>query len=151
MQEQLLMQILRSPRRQFGAVLCAGVLMAVVAAWADLLLFGGGTPIGLVTIDSVLTGSLGGAVVYTLLRMTQQRRTFIFQQLQQVAELNHGIRNALEIITGEMYLSEDSLTVRNVLTAVDQIQDTLERVYPDQCGVPIRKFRVAGRLAPGAK
>jgi hypothetical protein len=151
MQEQLLMQILRSRRKQFAAVLLACLLMAVVAASADLLLFGGGTPIGLVTIDSILTGSLGGALVYTLLQMTQQRRTFIFQRLQEVAELNHGIRNALEIITGEMYLSEDSLKVRNVLTAVDQIQDTLERVYPDPYGAHIRKFRVAGHPAPGAK
>ncbi len=101
------------------------------AILADLLLFGTNERVFLPTLfDSLLTGSVAGALMWAFLTTTAHRRHLVRQRVAEVAELNHQVRNALDVISLRAYLSRHDAPVDEVFQAVDRIQDTLDRLFP---------------------
>jgi hypothetical protein len=74
------------------------------------------------TIAALLVGSLLGLMIY--------RRAILQRQLRVVAELNHQVRNALEIIAGSTSRIADKKTVTTILDAVSRIDVTLRSLFP---------------------
>jgi Trk-type K+ transport system membrane component len=56
--------------------------------------------------NSILTGLVSGGLVWALLVLVALRRRHLRTKLQVVADLNHELRNALEIILQSGYLPE---------------------------------------------
>jgi len=78
-------------------------------------------------IDAALVGSSFGLAVWVLLVANAERRRRIRQDLEQIAELNHEIRNALQVITHSHFDAETKHR-RMVLESVARIERVLERV-----------------------
>jgi signal transduction histidine kinase len=57
--------------------------------------------------NSTITGIVSGALVWALLVMVSLRRQYLRRKLYVVAELNHELRNALEVILHAEYLALD--------------------------------------------
>jgi hypothetical protein len=77
--------------------------------------------------DAVLTGLLAAAVVCVLLQGVNRRRKFVRREIQSVANLNHDLRNALEVIVGSEYLSQWSQGDA-ILESVERIDRALNKI-----------------------
>jgi hypothetical protein len=74
--------------------------------------------------DALITGALAAALVFLLRQSSDRRRQRVAEQLRAVADLNHNVRNALEVIIGSEYLPQPE-KVRLVLESVERIERTL--------------------------
>jgi hypothetical protein len=79
------------------------------------------------TVMSVMTLLLVGFSVGAL----RERRTRVSEGIRSVAELNHHVRNALQVIRDAHYLPEDE-QADAVLNSVDRIDATLRRLFPSR-------------------
>jgi hypothetical protein len=107
------------------AVTAAGALFSrwLVRAWYH--------PLGGLIHGSFMLLVVGG-LVYALLRHESDRRTATIERLRIVAECNHHIRNALQvlILTGDAPTEQVTLGVQQVADAVHRIDLTLSEVLP---------------------
>lgn len=77
--------------------------------------------------DSILTGVLTAIGVWASLMIATERRKFVLKEIQTVANLNHELRNALEVILGSAYLAESSKGGA-ILDSVERINRTLDSI-----------------------
>ncbi len=81
------------------------MLLLVVLVWLvgvgfdHLLARDGVTRIEIVLISNGLTGIVAGFLFYTLGNNERVRRNLVRERLRTIAEMNHHIRNALQVIT----------------------------------------------------
>jgi len=74
-----------------------------------------------------------GGLVYTLLRYENDRRAANIDRFRVVAECNHHIRNAVQVLTftHDGRIQQDSLGIsRQIADAVHRIEMTLSEVFP---------------------
>jgi len=128
--DRMLGHLLDTPRR-----IC-------VAAAASLVIFGAieflvhellrnldVSPLADACLDALLVGLSGGLAVWVLLVSNRERRERVRKDLERIAELNHEIRNALQVISYSQY--DANLERRNLVTeSVTRIDDVLRRVVP---------------------
>jgi hypothetical protein len=90
---------------------------------------GGVTPVIDGALDATLVGCFVGLVLWVLLAGIRERRLRVRQHLEHIAELNHEVRNALQIIADSQF---DAETERRdmVLRSVRRIDLVLKRVFP---------------------
>jgi hypothetical protein len=80
-------------------------------------------------IDATLIGFVFGILLWFVLIGIRDRRARLRQDLERIAELNHEIRNALQVIAHSQYDAE----IRHkeiVLESVSRIDTVLKRVFP---------------------
>jgi len=77
--------------------------------------------------DAVITGFLAAIAVCAVLQFASERRKFIRNEIRTVANLNHELRNALEVIIGSEYLAESSKGDA-ILESVERINRTLNNL-----------------------
>lgn len=56
--------------------------------------------------NAILTGCLGAASIWALLTVVALRRRYLGAQVRVIAELNHELRNALDVILSSGYLPD---------------------------------------------
>ncbi len=81
-------------------------------------------------IQAAVTGTIGMLLVGALLALVLYRREILRRQLLIVAELNHQVRNSLEIIASSTTRIADKKTVVTILDAVMRIDVTLRSLFP---------------------
>lgn len=81
-------------------------------------------------IEAAVAGSIGALLVGSALALVLYRRNILRRQLLVVAELNHQVRNALEIIASSTSRIDDKRTVVTILEAVMRIDITLRSLFP---------------------
>jgi hypothetical protein len=89
----------------------------------------GASPVIDAAIDAALTGIFFGLVLWSFLTAISERRKRVRQDLERIAELNHEIRNALEIIAHSHFAAEARHRAM-VLESVSRIDVVLKRVFP---------------------
>jgi hypothetical protein len=87
------------------------------------------SPITDAAVDAALTGILFGFALWAFLAATGERRKRERQDLTQIAELNHEIRNALEVIVDSHFTAE-ARHRGMVLESVNRIDAVLRRIFP---------------------
>jgi len=92
-------------------------------------------------IQAAVAGSIGAILVGTVLALVLYRRAILQRQLRVVAELNHQVRNALEIIASSTSRIADKKTVVTILDAVMRIDVTLRSLFP--AASPLKKSAAA--------
>ena len=92
-------------------------------------------------IQSAVAGTIGAVLVGSVLVLVLYRREVLRRQLGVVAELNHQVRNALEIIAASTTRIADKKTVVTILDAVMRIDATLRSLFP--VARPIKKRAAA--------
>lgn len=77
--------------------------------------------------DSILTGVLAAIAVWAALIVASERRKALLEKVETIAMLNHELRNALEVILANEYLSESSKGAA-ILESVQRIDRTLDQI-----------------------
>lgn len=78
----------------------------------------------------VIAAAVTGVVTYRMLRMERLQAIAIGDRFHAIAEANHHIRNALQSLSYQRYLTEDTHVAERLLDAVNRIQWVLNEVFP---------------------
>jgi hypothetical protein len=88
----------------------------------------------LIILSNMLTGSIAGLLFYQYARNERNRRELVRQRMQTIVELNHHIRNALQVIkfwgAQHQNCSLDDAQVQLMKDSVDRIEWALREVLP---------------------
>jgi hypothetical protein len=83
----------------------------------------------LTVLDAVSVGAAVALGMGALLFATRERRKRVLREMGRVAELNHHVRNALQIIAHSHYGAESEHATM-VLQSVERIEKTLKELFP---------------------
>jgi len=84
-------------------------------------------------ISNGLTGMFAGGLFYQMVREAKASRELVRERMQTIAELNHHIRNALQVIKflgGQQRTGLDAMQLQLINDSVDRIEWALREVLP---------------------
>ena len=120
-----------SPRRSWAILILVVVAVALVGIGFDRLLIREGVSrYDLLAISNLLTGVVAGLFFWEARRRDSERRKFIRERLRTISEMNHHIRNALQVISLYSYKQRDEKTMKDLGHAVNRIEWALSEVLP---------------------
>ena len=115
-------------------LVCVGVVLLVWAVgfgFDRLLGDEGATRTEILIVTNLLTGVVAGFLFYSLSNHERERRKQVEGRLHTIAEMNHHIRNALQVITYATASSyEDAKSVALIQESVERIEWALREVLP---------------------
>jgi hypothetical protein len=106
----------------------------------DLLLIREGLPRkDMMLFSNVLTGLIAGWLFHSFAQHERMRREIVRARMHTVAELNHHIRNALQVIKfwGGSQSNVDSMQLQLINDAVDRIEWALREVLEKYPSAPL--------------
>jgi hypothetical protein len=80
--------------------------------------------------QATFVGLGAGAAAFVLLLARRERRKLIQDQVFKVAELNHRLRNGLQVIVDSHHAPNDEVQQRMIFDTVASINDTLRQLFP---------------------
>jgi len=126
-----------SPVKTLLLILMIVIIVGTAGLLFDrLLIREGASRLDLMIASNVLTGCVAGILLLQIIRRERERRAIIRERLQIVSEMNHHIRNALQVISFFVSQEQDQHTVEMVRTSVDRIQWALKEVLPGTQEIP---------------
>lgn len=117
------------PKLVLAAALAGSVLWIVGGALDWLVVHRFLSPLPMVLAD-LATGVLAGALIYRTLLQSRARYQALAERLEVIGEMNHHIRNALQVIDYHNRTDEREHAVQQVSEAVTRIEWTLREVLP---------------------
>jgi len=118
---------------QVGRVLLAvlaTVLVFSVSSTADLFMFKEHEPARLtIEISDAISSIAIGLLWFQLLRLQQQRREQLRRRIEMIADMNHHVRNALQVISLSTH-GRDQQEIANIRESMNRIQWALREVLP---------------------
>ncbi len=123
-----------SPRRSVLAGLWAAVLLFAAGGTLDWLATYRLVPTSTVMIWGALVALLVGSLVAKVLCDAHQRQCVMLARLQTVADVNHHVRNALQVIAyhARSGCGQSEKVIQEVNAAVTRIEWVLQEVVPRQ-------------------
>lgn len=122
-----------SPVRSRAAVIAVAIAVAVAGLAFDRMLIHEGVPRwDLMAISNGLTGIVAGALFWKARRLERARADFVRERLHTISEMNHHIRNALQVISFYSYREQDEKTLSMLRKAVNRIEWALNEVLPGE-------------------
>ena len=85
---------------------------------------------GIRFVTPAIAGVATGLVTFRMLQMDRMQILAIIARFQAIAEAHHHIRNALQSLSYQRYLTEDKAAANRLLEAVNRIQWVLDEVFP---------------------
>lgn len=132
---------------------CVFVVLLVTGAgfgFDRVLLREGATRLDIMLLSNGLTGLVAGGLFFQLGRYERERRKVVRARLRVIAEMNHHIRNALQIITYVASSQQQEDSVELIRNSVERIEWSLREVLPGYAGapseVPAEEQRSAARV-----
>ena len=120
-----------SSRRSWTIIVAVVLAVAVIGMAFDRMLMREGVPrYDLLALSNLLTGIVAGAFFWEARRRDSERRKFIRERLRTISEMNHHIRNALQVISLYSYRERDEKTMQDLGHAVNRIEWALSEVLP---------------------
>lgn len=105
-------------------------MVFVVSSTADLLMLKEHeTPRITIELSDGISSAAIGLLSYQLIRTYQQRRRGLRQRLEVIADMNHHVRNALQVISLSA-VGEDKNQIAAVRESVNRIQWALRELLP---------------------
>ncbi len=80
-------------------------------------------------IDATVVAFMTMALVSVCIASAKARRHAMLNQIRTASELNHHLRNALQVIANSRYLPEEK-QAQAVFSSIDRIDETLKRLTP---------------------
>jgi len=115
--------------RSFAKSFIALALIALSSYFIEVRLHREGVPSrDLILLSNLMVGLVGAALVYVLSLRERQRQQYVECRLRVIAEMNHHIRNALQVIT--FYSRKGQKQEVGIVEAVERIQWALREVLP---------------------
>ena len=119
------------------------VVVSAIGVLFDRLLVNEGLPrFGMLIISNSVTGLFAGGLFYQLAREERAHRELVRARMKTIAELNHHIRNALQVIRfwgAQQRPALDAMQLQLINDSVDRIEWALREVLP--------RYDVEGRPA----
>ncbi|HET8667411.1 MAG TPA: hypothetical protein VFM10_05480 [Terriglobales bacterium] len=104
---------------------------------ADWLMFDAGwAPLGIMLGSDGVAAVLASWFALKLMNEAYRRREMVRHRIEVIAETNHHIRNALELIQFSAQTTQDQRVIENISTAVDRIQWVLRELLGDATEEP---------------
>ncbi len=128
--------------RDSKARLIALCLLVMVLVWLvgysfdRLLAHDGVTRFDILLITNALTGIVAGFLFYSLTNFERLRRNLIQNRLRTIAEMNHHIRNSLQVITYATATGKTAASMEMIRNSVERIEWALREVLPGHVEVP---------------
>lgn len=119
-------------------VICVGVIFLVwiVGFGFDRLLARDGVArVDILLTSNALTGIVAGFLFFSLINHERLRRKLLQQRLATIAEMNHHIRNALQVITYAT-AADNEESVKLIRNSVERIEWALREVLPGHVAAP---------------
>jgi hypothetical protein len=115
---------------------CVVVLVWMVGYSFDRLLAKDGvTRTDILLTSNALTGIVAGFLFFSLTNYERLRRKLVRERLHTIAEMNHHIRNALQVITYATVAGHDE-SVEMIRSSVERIEWALREVLPGHVTSP---------------
>ena len=127
-----------SPRENSPLKLGLLVILVVIAVAATGLMFDrlllreGVLRYDVMAISNLLTGLVAGGLFWEAARRDRERREFVRDRLRTIADMNHHIRNALQVISLYSYRDQDEEAVSTLKQAVNRVEWALNEVLPGE-------------------
>ncbi|HTV65213.1 MAG TPA: hypothetical protein VMD98_06385 [Bryocella sp.] len=121
------------------AMICIGLAVLVWGVgfgFDRVLVRDGVTRTEVLVFSNFLTGLFAGFLFYNLALKERIRRDLIRERLRTIAEMNHHIRNALQVITYATAVGKDDESVELIRTSVERIEWALREVLPGHVTLP---------------
>jgi hypothetical protein len=83
-----------------------------------------------ISVSDSLAAVIAGILVYRLLQYERDRREQLRQRLEIIAEMNHHVRNALQVISFSGYSADSEQQLERIREGVNRIQWALKEVLP---------------------
>ncbi len=120
------------------------VVVSAIGVILDRILMNEGLPrLDMLIISNTITGLFAGGLFYQIAREERIHRELIQARMETIAELNHHIRNALQVIRfwgAQQRPSLDAMQLQLINDSVDRIEWALREVLP--------KYPVQGAQSP---
>ncbi len=108
----------------------ATVIIFFVSSVADLFMFKEHEPARVtIEISDAISSVAIGFLWFQLLRMQQQRREELRRRIEMIADMNHHVRNALQVISLSTH-GRDQQEIANIRESMNRIQWALKEVLP---------------------
>jgi len=122
-----------SDRKSWSLLFSLGItaFVGLFAFSVELSLEAGGVSHDIrAAVQASIVGTGTGVVSYLLLAARRERRNMVRAELSRVAELNHHLRNSLQIIVGAHYIVQDEEHAQMMLRTVQAMDQVLKRLFP---------------------
>jgi hypothetical protein len=111
--------------------LSALVIVTVTGYVLDRVLrFEGVSRQDLLLLSDALVGFVAAALVYVVANFQEQHSKFVAERLKIIAEMNHHIRNALQVIAYHSWVGKDEQELAMIRDAMNRITWALKEVLP---------------------
>lgn len=121
-------------RHNWLLFLVIALVVSVIGFMLDRILVKEGLPrIDMLVISNSITGLCAGALFYQIVREERAGRELVRARMQTIAELNHHIRNALQVIKfwgAQQRPALDAMQLQLINDSVDRIEWALREVLP---------------------
>jgi hypothetical protein len=120
----------QSPYRAILLALVAALAIFVVSVGADMLLIHDHEPARFtVEVSDAISSLVIGLLSYRLFRLQDQKREYVRHKLEIIADMNHHVRNALQVISLTTY-GNDKEEIGAIRESVNRIQWALRELLP---------------------
>jgi hypothetical protein len=121
--------------RRSGLVsLLVAVVVSLIGILLDWVLVKEGLPrLDMLIFSNGLTGLFAGGLFWQMAREAKASRDLVAERMKTIAELNHHIRNALQVIKflgGQKRSGLDDVQLQLINDSVDRIEWALREVLP---------------------
>ena len=117
--------------RMFLLSVVAALIVFVIGAAVDMVvLHEHDSRLTASEVSDVLGGCIAGALIFRLLQYERERRARLRQKLIVIADMNHHVRNALQVISLHTYSSADQQQIEAVRESMRRIQWALKEILP---------------------
>ena len=121
-------------RRSGLLSLLVAVVVSLIGIILDRLLIKEGLPrLDMLIFSNGLTGLFAGGLFWQMAREAKAHRDLVAERMKTIAELNHHIRNALQVIKflgGQSRTGLDDVQLQLINNSVDRIEWALREVLP---------------------
>ena len=121
-------------RRSGLLSLVVALIVSALGVLLDRVLLKEGVPrLGTLILSNSATGLLAGGLFYQMVRGEKATRDLLAARMKTIAELNHHIRNALQVIKfwgGQHRPALDAMQLQLINDSVDRIEWALREVLP---------------------
>ncbi len=117
--------------RIFLMALIAALTVFVVGTALDLLLIHEHNKrLVVVEASDALGGIVAGVLSIRILQYERERRARLRQRIEVIADMNHHVRNALQVISFHAYSTADKEQLEAVKESMERIQWALKEILP---------------------
>lgn len=112
------------------AVLFAAFVLACNAGLDWYMLAHHESTFATIEVSDGLSAAIAGILFWRVAVYRRERRRLLRQRLEVIGDMNHHIRNALEVISLSAHTSSDEQYVKQIRDSVDRITWALKEVLP---------------------